>query len=139
MRTRATSAALTVLLLASACSGQADNNESQANGAPVPSETATALERFYAQALHWSGCGGEFECATVKVPLDYEAPEGETIDLALLRAPATKPEDRIGSLLVLHNLRPKPAARPPPRPHAPRPAGRWTPRVPVPHPPGPGR
>ncbi|MFC9976182.1 alpha/beta hydrolase [Spirillospora sp. NPDC127200] len=40
-----------------------------------------------------------FECATVKVPLDYAEPDGEAIDIALLRAKATGPGPRIGSLL----------------------------------------
>ncbi|WP_157431417.1 alpha/beta hydrolase [Actinomadura hibisca] len=40
-----------------------------------------------------------FQCATVKVPLDYAKPDGETIDVALLRAKATGPGPRIGSLL----------------------------------------
>ncbi|MFI6516549.1 alpha/beta hydrolase [Spirillospora sp. NPDC050679] len=40
-----------------------------------------------------------FECAAVKVPLDYAEPDGETIDIALLRAKATGPGPRIGSLL----------------------------------------
>jgi pimeloyl-ACP methyl ester carboxylesterase len=99
VRTRSTSAALAVLLLASACSGQADNR-SQGTGTPQPNERAAASEQFYAQEIRWSDCGGEFECATLKVPLDYDAPEAETIDLAILRAPATNPEERIGSLFV---------------------------------------
>ena len=43
-------------------------------------------------------CESGFECATLEVPLDYTDPAGDTIDLALLRVPATG--DRIGSLVV---------------------------------------
>ncbi|MFF8447294.1 alpha/beta hydrolase [Streptomyces leeuwenhoekii] len=42
--------------------------------------------------------GREWRCATLKVPLDWSEPEGETIGLALIRAEA-RGEDRIGSLL----------------------------------------
>ncbi|MEU3600124.1 alpha/beta fold hydrolase [Streptomyces sp. NPDC006798] len=43
--------------------------------------------------------GSAWECATVKAPLDYADPDGETIDLALIRAKATDPAKRIGSLI----------------------------------------
>ncbi|WP_225993541.1 alpha/beta hydrolase [Actinomadura rudentiformis] len=49
-------------------------------------------------ALSWQACQ-KFECATVKVPLDYAKPDGETIELALIRAKATQPARRIGSLV----------------------------------------
>ena len=39
-------------------------------------------------------------CATLEVPLDYDDPTGRTITLSLSQAPARKPEERIGSLLV---------------------------------------
>jgi pimeloyl-ACP methyl ester carboxylesterase len=41
-----------------------------------------------------------FECATIKVPVDWKQPNGATIDLALARHLATDPERRIGSLLI---------------------------------------
>ena len=56
------------------------------------------LARFYAQSLDWSGCEGGAECATLEVPLDYAEPDGETIELALLRVPAR--EESRGSLVV---------------------------------------
>jgi len=56
------------------------------------------LEPFYAQELEWSGCRDSFECATLEVPVDYDDPEGETIELALLRVPAAG--EAIGSLVV---------------------------------------
>lgn len=58
-----------------------------------------ALARFYSQTLSWDGCGGN-ECATLEVPLDYDRPDGETIELALLKVPASVPADRVGSLVV---------------------------------------
>ncbi|MFJ8541369.1 alpha/beta hydrolase [Streptomyces sp. NPDC093586] len=44
--------------------------------------------------------GGEWQCATMKAPLDWDDPEGDTIGLALIRAKASGPADRrIGSLV----------------------------------------
>jgi pimeloyl-ACP methyl ester carboxylesterase len=52
--------------------------------------------------INWSPCyretGFPFECGTVQVPLDYGAPNGAAISLALIRLPATDPGHRIGSL-----------------------------------------
>ena len=56
------------------------------------------LQSFYDQELDWSGCEGDRECATLEVPVDYADPGGDTIDLALLRVPATG--DAQGSLVV---------------------------------------
>ncbi|MFG2325521.1 alpha/beta hydrolase [Streptomyces sp. NPDC048568] len=44
--------------------------------------------------------GDEWQCATMKAPLDYDDPEGDTIDLALIRAESSGAADRrIGSLI----------------------------------------
>jgi hypothetical protein len=59
-----------------------------------------ALERFYTQTLAWSDCAGIFQCATLTVPLDYTNPAGRTIQLAVIRARATDPAHRIGSLIT---------------------------------------
>jgi pimeloyl-ACP methyl ester carboxylesterase len=56
-----------------------------------------ALRRFYDQKVAWSGCGSD-ECTRIEVPLDYADPAGDSIELAVLRRPASG--DRIGSLLV---------------------------------------
>ena len=56
-----------------------------------------------ASPVAWSKCNvrfGPFECATVRVPLDYDRPGGERIDIALTRLPATDPDRRIGSLFL---------------------------------------
>ena len=67
---------------------------------PSPSVSTPApagLEQYYQQQLTWQDCGAA-ECATIQVPLDYDAPDGPAIDLALTRVRATG--DAIGSLLV---------------------------------------
>lgn len=55
--------------------------------------------------ISWSPCPLEvaeppLECATMAVPLDHRAPRGRTIDLALVRFPASNPANRIGSLFI---------------------------------------
>ncbi|TLF57519.1 alpha/beta hydrolase [Nocardia cyriacigeorgica] len=50
--------------------------------------------------LHWSDCADGFECSSARVPLDYNAPHGEQIDLAVIKLPATDPGRRIGTLFV---------------------------------------
>jgi pimeloyl-ACP methyl ester carboxylesterase len=54
--------------------------------------------------IEWVPCTDDavmddaLECATLAVPLDHAAPDGESIDLALIRAPAT--DDRVGAVLL---------------------------------------
>ncbi|MEU2367543.1 alpha/beta hydrolase [Streptomyces pseudogriseolus] len=74
--------------------------------------------RIWAQSLDWKDCpapsplqgGGEapeplpdgtrWQCATMRAPLDWDEPAGETIGLALIRAASrADAADRIGSLL----------------------------------------
>ncbi|MFF0106808.1 alpha/beta hydrolase [Streptomyces hirsutus] len=58
-------------------------------------------------AIDWGRCeasgdtpapGEEWQCGTLRVPLDWSEPDGGTIGLALIRAKATG-DDRLGSLL----------------------------------------
>lgn len=50
--------------------------------------------------LDWRPCVGQadFQCATARVPLDYRAPHGATIELAVIRHRATDSAHRIGTL-----------------------------------------
>ena len=72
---------------------------------PKPSANAkapaypAALARFYEQDLAWHDCGDN-QCTRLTVPLDYAKPGGETIRLAVLRAPATRRSERVGQLVV---------------------------------------
>ncbi|GGU24762.1 alpha/beta hydrolase [Lentzea flava] len=66
-------------------------------GAPV------ALADAGVPRIAWEACGPEhpgFECASVKVPLDYDNPRGATTSVALARKPATDKAHRIGSLFL---------------------------------------
>ncbi len=64
-----------------------------------PPPGSEALARFYTQHLTWTDCSGA-ECSTLTVPVDYAAPDGATIDLAVVRVLARRPSKRIGSLVV---------------------------------------
>jgi pimeloyl-ACP methyl ester carboxylesterase len=53
--------------------------------------------------IHWASCdppGRRLQCARVRVPLDWEHPNGRTIQLAVIRHLASKPRQRIGSLFI---------------------------------------
>jgi pimeloyl-ACP methyl ester carboxylesterase len=65
----------------------------EARQAPEP-----ALQSFYNQTLDWQPCQDGMECAELRVPLDYAKPAKASIEIGVLRKPATS--DRIGSLVV---------------------------------------
>ncbi|MFF3324741.1 alpha/beta hydrolase [Streptomyces sp. NPDC002889] len=127
MRVRTGALAAAALLVAGAvvgCSGGADKdtgkNADEKAGSPSASGKATpgggdpALPAaLTGQKLDWKGCeapteaygsyarkpGSQWQCATMRVPLDYARPSGETIGIALVRSEAGEPDRRIGSLL----------------------------------------
>src|SRR5215216_1487718 len=51
-------------------------------------------------SLHWSDCGDGFQCATATVPKDYDKRKDGTLNIAVIRKPATDTKNRIGSLFV---------------------------------------
>ncbi len=64
-----------------------------------PPPGAQELAAFYAQRLQWADCEGA-QCALLRVPVDYAAPEGDTIDIAVVRVAARRSSKRIGALVV---------------------------------------
>lgn len=64
-------------------------SDSEATLTPTQASTqySAGLASYYSQKVDWTKCG-EFECATVKVPLDYANPQGESISLALKKREA---------------------------------------------------
>ncbi|MDG4863824.1 alpha/beta hydrolase [Streptomyces sp. T-3] len=112
-------ASLLALTAVTGCSGDADPKDEAA-----PSRPATGQDKngdtepgglpasLTGQKLDWAACeapsvaqgGGEepgrdWQCATMKAPLDHAEPDGETIDVALIRKQATDKDRRIGSLV----------------------------------------
>lgn len=61
--------------------------------------TAAALPLGAVTPMAWHPCGAGFQCGTLTVPLDPEAPTGSTLDLAVVRTRARHPKLRIGSLV----------------------------------------
>lgn len=83
----------------SASAGDDEEAEVQAEEMPAAPE---GLESFYEQEISWGECedsdSDRVSCATVKVPLNYDEPDGETIEIALKKSAATG--DSLGPLLV---------------------------------------
>jgi pimeloyl-ACP methyl ester carboxylesterase len=109
-------AALTAIALVAGCGANATpaaaptgspSATGSASASATPSATAfaqdpaqdPALAKFYGQKPSWHACG-EAECAKVTVPIDWAAPDGHTIKLAINRLRATGPGQRIGALLT---------------------------------------
>ena len=102
-------AALLVCTGLTACQGSPDIKASPATASATPTVPA-GLESFYNQKVSWYACAkkgmdeaksGEdtgFSCAKVKVPLDYDNPGGETIEIAVKKRAATG--DSVGSLFI---------------------------------------
>ncbi|MFG1705877.1 alpha/beta hydrolase [Nonomuraea sp. M3C6] len=60
--------------------------------------TADRVTDYYGQRLAWSGCGSGYECAKLKVPLDYSKPGGKQIKISMVRLRATG--KKIGSIVL---------------------------------------
>jgi pimeloyl-ACP methyl ester carboxylesterase len=64
-------------------------------GAPAPSAAPPPPAQA---ALNWAECRDGFQCTTIEVPKDWNAPEGEKITLAMTKMPATGA--RTGAMFV---------------------------------------
>ena len=92
-----------------ACQGETDIKASPAT-ASASATVPAGLESFYSQKVSWHACAKKgmaeatsgqdtgFTCAKVKVPLDYDNPGGQTIEIAVKKRAAGG--DSIGSLFV---------------------------------------
>ncbi|MFD5146759.1 alpha/beta hydrolase [Streptomyces sp. NPDC058401] len=80
----------------------------QTDGAQTDGVRADAAARADAAYLRqkpaWHRCSADqpasYECASIKVPLDYRRPSGRTLDLAISRVRSTNPAKRHGILLM---------------------------------------
>jgi pimeloyl-ACP methyl ester carboxylesterase len=57
------------------------------------------LSSFYEQQANWTECG-QFECASIEAPLNYDHPDGRRIRLSMLKRAADNQDDKIGTLFV---------------------------------------
>lgn len=108
---------MSALALVGCQSGGSTGSDGAVPAATAATATATAsvpadLARFYEQKASWYPCGPDdgmtesstseakgFTCATIEVPLDYSAPSGETIKIAMKKRAATG-GDAVGTLFV---------------------------------------
>lgn len=75
------------------------------SGATLPQATtghASAATPAAARVLplQWTACDGDFQCATAQVPLDYQHPDGASVDIAVIRHPAADRAHVAGTLFV---------------------------------------
>ncbi|KUM72437.1 alpha/beta hydrolase [Streptomyces curacoi] len=73
--------------------------------APAPASAAqNPLSQYLQQKPAWHRCDSStpasFQCATIKVPLDYRRPGGKKLDLAISRLKAGSQSERRGALLI---------------------------------------
>lgn len=73
--------------------------------APTTAEESVPADSAYLrQKPAWHRCSADqpasYECATLKVPLDYRRPRGRSLDLAISRVRSTNPAQRHGILLM---------------------------------------
>lgn len=78
-------------------SGATATQSQSASGSATPTATGDPLLSYYDQQVRWEGCGGKFDCTKVKVPLDYQNPGGDSIELDVVRLKTKSPR---GSLLL---------------------------------------
>ncbi|MEU8889973.1 alpha/beta hydrolase [Streptomyces sp. NPDC048442] len=123
-------------LALAACLGAAPSATASAPAAstataPAASKSGAGLDRYYNQRLGWGSCSkgpddtmgrdldkAGVQCADVTVPLDYAAPRGRTITVAISRLKATDTRHRIGSILLNNGGPGNTALQSPPEFHA---------------------
>jgi pimeloyl-ACP methyl ester carboxylesterase len=91
MRARITALTLTLAVILAGCSS---------TKAPYVEETFSALAEYEQQKLDWSDCYDYFECAELRVPIDYDDLSVGTFRISVLRAAAQDQDNRLGSIVV---------------------------------------
>jgi pimeloyl-ACP methyl ester carboxylesterase len=94
--------------------GAGDRSGAENNVSPssAPASAPALPGSLTGQRLSWKDCpaptpaqgsgeapGSAWQCSTLKAPLDYAKPDGETIALAMIRTKARNKSGRIGSLV----------------------------------------
>ncbi|MCZ9884171.1 alpha/beta hydrolase [Arthrobacter sp. B2a2-09] len=64
----------------------------------IAAAAPAGLESFYSQNVSWTSCEQGFQCANIKVPVDYAKPDGGSISIAAIRLQSQGTKK--GSLLV---------------------------------------
>lgn len=98
---------LALLVLAGGCTvaegldgvGRLPSSTKARPGPTAAAPPAAATPTPAPSPLTWTPCG-QYECASVPVPLDYDQPDSRRISIAVNRRRATDSARRIGSLLI---------------------------------------
>jgi pimeloyl-ACP methyl ester carboxylesterase len=108
---------LSLVLLVNACTPskiKTDPAAAPSAAAQSAQQPAAGLKRFYDQKLTFGSCNGyattateeklyvaPFECGRLEVPLNYDNPQSETMQIGVLRLPSRGERgQRIGSLVI---------------------------------------
>jgi pimeloyl-ACP methyl ester carboxylesterase len=100
LRPIAAAAVAGLSLIAAACATEADGpvaSDRTTTTGSDDSASTTAGAGFTPEPIQWDDCGG-IDCATLEVPLDYSDPDGDRIELYVVRTPATG--ERKGALFT---------------------------------------
>jgi pimeloyl-ACP methyl ester carboxylesterase len=92
-------AAIALLVACTSGGGSARPSAERSHAPGSTTGTDPGLAEFLGQRVRWQGCHDGFECAKVRVPVDYAAPSGSAIALSVVRLPS-RGDDRLGSLLL---------------------------------------
>jgi pimeloyl-ACP methyl ester carboxylesterase len=93
MRARKSVLALALAVILSGCSSIYSTK-------PFVEETFSALAEYEQQKLDWSSCYDYFDCAELRVPIDYEDLSVGTFRISVLRSAAKDQDKRLGSIVV---------------------------------------
>jgi len=93
MRARISLIALTLAVLLAGCS----STEKEAD---VAEPKFSALAEYEQQRLSWSECYDYYDCAELRVPIDYDDLSVGTFRLSVLRSAAKDQDRRLGSIVV---------------------------------------
>src|SRR5450756_2041943 len=85
---RAVAVAAAAGLVAALAAGATD---ASASPGTVQQAATTRTAAAPVPVLHWKACDGGFQCATARVPLDYQQPGGAKGSIAVVRHLATDP------------------------------------------------
>jgi pimeloyl-ACP methyl ester carboxylesterase len=85
-------ATFAALISPAAGAGTTTTTSASASSTTATTSTASGLSA-------WRNCGRRLQCATLKVPVDYTQPDGDQVDIAVARVPASQPSKRLGSLV----------------------------------------
>jgi pimeloyl-ACP methyl ester carboxylesterase len=96
---------ITATMTGTALAAPADPEKQATAGQAAGNDTTSPIEKKRVDSvptpkLGWYTCYRTAECATVRLPLDYDQPKGATTEIAVLRVKARNQQKKIGTLFV---------------------------------------